>query len=580
MVKINKTLGLALLTALAASCSSDNDVAQSNNPVIENGDVAYATLRIDLPTQQGSRATTFADGLASEYKVNDATLLVFKKGSATSEGAYTFLQSVDLGTLTPTAVGYNGITTQAEVTAKLDKASLTDAKKGEYYGLVILNNKKKNGSVKINVPTTTVTYSAWNVADNVIAANMTDVDNGIVMANAPEWTTSGQAPLTLVAIDGTKVQPTEAQAKAAGTAATIHVERGLAKVTMATVEKAKETPTGTAFASDNVTISKWGLDVTNTKSYPVHNVDGLATDYSAIWTESTSATTAPTVVNRFHDMTNTFKRVFWGKDPNYSLGADYITGADAVNKCEKEFNMVKDATKLSDKFSTDNANPNNPQYCLENTFDINNMTQGQTTRVLIQATYAPSGITSGTTFFRLGNKMYIQKDLEAYINNVVKLVAGKTSGTDYTLSLGDIATKAGSHELSADNFKKTEGTDNADLGDGMLDKVKAQLNGKIQTYVNGVCYYIGRIKHFNAETPWNAGDATYGTGDDANLKYLGRYGVLRNNWYQLSVNSITGPGEPDIPTVVPENPDDESNVYVDLSVKILQWAVRSQGLDL
>lgn len=50
--------------------------------------------------------------------------------------------------------------------------------------------------MKINVPTTTVTYSAWNVADNVIAANMTDVDNGIVMANAPEWTTSGQAPLT------------------------------------------------------------------------------------------------------------------------------------------------------------------------------------------------------------------------------------------------------------------------------------------------------------------------------------------------------------------------------------------------
>ena len=128
MIKINKTLGLALLTALAASCSSDNDVAQSTNPNLEKGESAFATLRINLPTQQGSRAATFEDGLPSEYKVNDATLLVFKKAGK-SEGDYTFVQKVDLGNMNPWYPDQSSssetpteseITTQATVTAQLD----------------------------------------------------------------------------------------------------------------------------------------------------------------------------------------------------------------------------------------------------------------------------------------------------------------------------------------------------------------------------------------------------------------------------------------------------------------------------
>ena len=46
----------------------------------------------------------------------------------------------------------------------------------------------------------------------------------------------------------------------------------------------------------------------------------------------------------------------------------------------------------------------------------------------------------------------------------------------------------------------------------------------------------------------------YGTDND---KYLGRYGMLRNNWYELNVGNVYGPGYPGVPPVDPNQPDDE-----------------------
>lgn len=101
-------------------------------------------------------------------------------------------------------------------------------------------------------------------------------------------------------------------------------------------------------------------------------------------------------------------------------------------------------------------------------------------------------------------------------------------------------------------------------------------NAGISTYANGESYYIARIKHFgDALTPWKSG--AYGTD---NLKYLGRYGMLRNNWYELNVQSVSGPGYPDVPDVKPNTPDDEDDKYIKVSVKILKWAKRSQNVDL
>lgn len=566
MVKINKTLGLALLTALAAGCSSDNDVAQAPEPVNNNGSAAYATLRIDLPTQQGSRAVEeFNDGLLAEYKVNDATLLVFKKVNSTdAEGAYTFVEKVDLKDMaerTPKGTE-DGITTTYDVTAKLTQASLKDLTDGNYYGLVILNNEAANGT-KITLPEANATFGNWNAnANNATAANMLDNSKGFVMANAPEWKSTGVVPTTLVQINGANVRTNAAKAEEAGPAAEIHVERGLAKVTM--VKLTDKTPSSETYKDDKVTIDAWALDVTNKSSYPVHNIDGLATD---IWNYDAESNTAPTY-NRFQDHTaaNSFKRVYWGIDPNYS--GSTLNQASSLENCKNAFNMVKYMTEKQKTAAFKSTfGGENPQYCLENTFDLSNMTQGQTTRVLLKATYnyKKNDGSESQTFYKFGSssKLYTATELEAALKaRYLELNPTENEVTVTLAGTGNDITKAGVHELKDANFSKNGST---------------LPTEKITTYENGVCYYIGRIRHFDdTETPWNRGES-YGSD---NLKYLGRYGVLRNNWYNLEVNSVVGPGEPEIPEVIPENPDDD-DTYIDLSVKILQWAKHStQKLDI
>lgn len=140
-------------------------------------------------------------------------------------------------------------------------------------------------------------------------------------------------------------------------------------------------------------------------------------------------------------------------------------------------------------------------------------------------------------------------------------------------------TAAGTHYIAAVNITVTGVTTitpenitaiNTQLG---LDETKKV---GISTYAGGESYYIARIKHFgDALTPWSSGD--YETN---NLAYLGRYGMLRNNWYELTVNKVSGPGYPSVPEVKPNTPDDEDDKYISVSVKILDWAKRSQDVDL
>ena len=60
---------------------------------------------------------------------------------------------------------------------------------------------------------------------------------------------------------------------------------------------------------------------------------------------------------------------------------------------------------------------------------------------------------------------------------------------------------------------------------------------------------------------------------------MGRYGVVRNNWYELEVNSIKGIGYAVIP---PTNkvPDDVLDQYISVKINILSWAKRSQSEEL
>ena len=257
-------------------------------------------------------------------------------------------------------------------------------------------------------------------------------------------------------------------------------------------------------------------------------------------------------------------------------------GLNDLDKCKEQFTIAEADVEGNGVTWNDGSGSEKPLYCRENTFDIKNMKQGQTTRVLLKATYTPSAVATekDKTFFMIGNSSDIWT--VTTLAEQIKSKAEEVLGTTVKVTLNDGIKAAGTHVLDATNVTIKSGEDDktSEVVGQINTKLGLDANKKIgiKTYKNGESYYIARIKHFGDDlTPWNAGEETYGTNNE---KYLGRYGVLRNNWYDLTINKISGPGYPDVPEVDPKSPDDEDTKYINVEVKILDWAKRPQSWDL
>lgn len=577
-MKIKHLFGLAVIAAMTASCSSNEDLgtAGPGTGTNETG-VGYAIFTINLPSVSGTRADAggaeMAEGTPEEYKVSNATALIFQKYGS-DEGSYKFVESVTLPIDGWTNDSTPGITT----TSKKLVAKLTNVDtKNDYSVLILLNNKN------VNLPTVGQSYNDWN-SKNILTPSVTDWtgSDGFYMANAP-LKGSDASPATLVSIDKDKIYASEAEANKPTNdcAATVFVERGVAKMTVAapgtiTVkDKATTKPT-----KSQVTFSNWALDITNKRTFAVHNIDGLSSDFGAIWT-----------TDRFTGINN---RVYWGKDPNYdneNLKKNDATGEDLRNK---EFNFITAPSEINKDFT--NTTKTNPVYCLENTFNLANMYQGQTTRVIFKATYTPKDDAGNPlaeqdgTFYTIGNMTNILNEaaLKTAVNTAATSVLPgctvdytnlKTEGS-HVITLTDIKDPTGKTLVADTVYSGKTGTEIVkEINDklGLIDGAgHAEAMVGINTYAQGVTYYIARVKHFGSLTPWSSGES-YGTD---NGKYLGRYGMLRNNWYELTVGNVYGPGYPGVPPVDPNQPDDENEKYLSVSVKILSWAKRSDTVDL
>lgn len=562
MRNVKNLFGMAVMATALVACSSNDDLASNGKDNVGKTGEAYASFTINLPTTTGTRADdptpgtpSFDEGAAKEYEVKNGTILIFDKAGL-------YVTSAQLGTMNPwTPVKTDGVTTAAITTVKLSGVKVG----GDYQALVLLNNDVDATTSKVKLPATGTPYATWSAeASNVNAEKYASTD-GIFMANAPKYIDTESQPTTLVKVANVCASREEAQAKAA---TTVYVERGLAKVTMQNYTDGGYTVAEGTYKGDKVEIKNWQLDVTNKSTFPVHQIG--ETGYDAIWSTP-----------RFYDGGNqSFKRVYWGVDPNYS-------GATLQNltACKKAFTMIG---KNDIKGKTGN---DHPQYCLENTFDLSNMMQGQTTRVVFKAVYTPSALVGTTekTFYKIGNNTAIWKkaDLEEQIHTVAVTAMGITDATEqakYVVKLdateNNISGAAGQHLIKAENITYTGEASDSKVDQKAVNTINEKLglsaDAGIATYLDGVTYYIARIKHFNELTPWTAGEG-YGTKND---KYLGRYGVLRNNWYDLSVTSISGLGYPEVPEVKPTVPDDENEQYINVEVKILSWAKRSQSIVL
>ncbi len=616
-------LPLMLASALAFSACSSDDVADNGAP---NGSYdftkgGYMAVNINLPSKSAGAFKgvndDFNDGLPSEYAVKKATLVLFEKATSSKEGDATFHSIYDLGNISMEMDG----STQITSTVKVVKQANDNAQGKNLLGLVILNGSNTlvdvaDSSINgVNLTSTTKFSDLVKSETNGDASNYYSATDGFLMMNAPLATQQGGATTVTSADAGiatlvdvtSNVYGTKEEALAK-TAANFYVERALAKVTFngskGQIKGADVTLDG--ISQTNVmhwSVENWNLDVTNKKSYFVHNMTGVNNTLQTDYTVDGAVIAAPFrfIGNTAVRTTDAKYRTYWGVDPNYE---SYVPADFETKAADADINGELGAEK--------------PQYCFENTFNVANQNQNQTTRAMVKVK-----LNNGNDFYVFNgdkSKLYsfdgcvkrIKGDI-ANLKNVhdwivANLKAGETyditatgnadvtlnNSTDYTTSamvkVTNFSVKITATQ-SADGTEKTYTLGATDVSD-----LNAALKNNITKYEGGIAYYPIRIKHFGNElTPWNNYNATtnagghkaiagdvYGlTAETANApaRFLGRYGVLRNNWYELEVNSITGIGEPRIPAVTPD-PDDELKQFISVNINILSWAKRVQKEDL
>lgn len=642
-------LPLMLASALAFSACSSDDVAENGGKDISaltNG--GYLKMTINLPSRAangGFRAAeeqdgyvNLEDGLAKEYNVKDAILVLFegvagKEGEAVFHSAYDITTSMQLeGTTT------DQITSTTKLVQKVNKGG--DANKVDpantLYALVILNN---NGKFKVTtdhnlqyvdvdnvetiMPTTFKKTFTGKFSDfQKLKANGGYVSfyggdsKGILMMNAPLYktaatTSTAPSDLATLAVVTNKVKNTETAAQNEP-GAEVFVERAVAKVTMDNTIPNPKKLTGTEYdaAHSNqvgVELIAWGLDYTNNISYYMHNAAPV-TKGIADWAGFNVNGDAGTNYYRFAGATEVKAgygyRAYWGEDPNYAAAkktgsSDLWGSVSNYTGGDKNFTHENDSTKLSDKMGV-----NYPQYCMENTFNVMNMNEDQTTRAIVKVKLTPNKHDKDGSFYIVNNDKSKFFDL-AGIKELVKthILACNTVTTEAltsgaaTVDVKDIELESvttNSTDMKVTSFKVSYGGGAAVSYDATSQAVK-EVNSALSTvtkYDQGYAYYPIRIKHFGSSKgtagAYDAGMVTWNSAshsqanrynDNNDEKFLGRYGVLRNNWYDLGINSISGVGSPFIPKA-PDTPDDELESFISVRINVLSWAKRTQREDL
>lgn len=594
-------LPLMLASALAFSACSSDDVAENGPKDIATlTDGGYVKMNIKLPSRAASAFKTnvdFNDGLAAEYEVKDATLILFQgNDEATARFHSAYMLSTGFNT--------DGTTTnQVTSTERLTKSVNGETVGDNLYALVVLNKNnviapQANHTLKVNGNDFYGNFAELQktiVGGNVTAFNKT----GFFMTNAPladkqggVADPTGAGITTLVKINNA-VYSTQTAAENSP-AADIYVERGVAKVTMHS--KAKTTLTDKVYQDPmntvSYTIDAWGLDITNNTSY-------FSRVPSTTW-NSLKSDRATSTSYRFIGKTNMENnavvgatglfRTYWGVDPNYD--ADPATGAFNELGANPDADATKDITKLYNEFGDAN-----PLYCMENTFDVANMKQDRSTRVVVRAQLSSADIPAGQDFYTVNGEkatIYSKTTLENMIKKAILDHADvktfiKNNGGVASAFTVDLSTRTPEGKVTVTGFTLTVGGNAYPDTDKsvVVDAVNNQLKD-ITCYEKGYAYYPIIIKHFgNDDTPWGldkdntiTGTTIYpATGVGADANYLGRYGVLRNNWYDLEVTGIRTIGSAVIPSR-DNKYDDELNQFISVKINILSWAKRTQSEEL
>lgn len=511
--------GLALL---AASCSSNDEALNGGDGTTSEGKT-YAQIAISVANSATTRALAGitgdeAYGVDAEYTVNDLTVVLANE---------------------------NGIAMQV-ITPKMKEATVKDENDklvrvtepfkctpGKYKVYVLANYKYSQSSLSPIIKGSTDMKAVFGIGE--IAKLYTKDYFFMTNVSAPE-------------AQEIKTDATDKEVDDAGTEITggktnlnllkVDVERAVSKVTfnndvdhLSFDIKQGDNTLATTIA--NATLEGVSLINLNKKMYLVK--------------EGTLAMNRPVVTNDWP----------YPKDPNYNE-----TSIDtAYCKTNFEQRIAKDFSAPSEaKF-----------YCPENTMEASAQLNGQTTGVVYKVKYTPVddfyttlAAANGTDSYSLmfEKVLALGEVKDAAITNTIFTTAEGTDGTFYSYNGYVFKSKAGAclYKAIATNTDDKAETVNKDFTKSMSENDK-----DIQTYEKGYCYYTAWIKHNPTSTVTMEQD---------------KYGVVRNFWYELTVNSIKKLGYSQPTYKEPTDPDDKAEAAIQVQVNIKKWRVVKQNLDL
>lgn len=240
-------------------------------------------------------------------------------------------------------------------------------------------------------------------------------------------------------------------------------------------------------------------------------------------------------------------------DPNYDQ-----TSIDAVY-CTANFEQTS---------ATDFPAPSTATfYCPENTMKAEAQLNGQTTGVVYKVKYVPVGdyytvldAENGTDSYSKMFKGVLNLTGKApAITNTIFTTAEGTDGTFYSYNGYVFKTKAGAR------LYKAIATNTDCLAASVNTAFQGNENDPdIQTYSEGYCYYTAWIKH----------------NPNGTTMQQDKYGVVRNFWYELTVDNIKKLGYSKPTYEDSKTPDDKAEASIQVKVNIKKWRVVKQNLDL
>ena len=586
---------------MATACSNDYDTSEkvAQVDILSRFDAegkAWLNLDIHFPGNDDAmtRATTFNDGEAAEYAVNSMTLVLFNGTSATIEDNLTVASTYSL-TYSPTTDSHEQVTHHSRHTIQITDDNIRDSDRLYLLAIANANPSITAGQTFAQVKALTTAYKSGNY---------------YVMSNAPLASAADGTGYvtTLVELNVSAFAPTEAEATRS--AATVYLERSATKVTVTTAPALTLTVLGNTNIDFTTTDFQYAVDNYNATGYLVRHFSGDWLPYrsSAIagyrFTETASLPTFPL---RY--------RTYWAQDANYSSSSGLTFTPHAIYWAKSDV----DKTAFWQAMNTH-------AYCCENTFDVAHQQDDCTTSVLVRLQlnggnnfYSTSvtgldviyqepannvteeGTSANESFApRRSTKVASAKTIDEYLREwllqtnsglrdwVRDYAAGEPHHINIAVS-GDPLTGLATVTSVTQTARKT-GSTGATAFDAL--GLAAAINNAmiIRYYKDGYCYYRVPIRHFtDTEAPWSS-PATAEGGSPADIylagespftaeaRYLGRYGVVRNNWYTISIRSVTHVGSPIIPALT-ANADDEVEQLLNATLTISGWEAHDQKLE-